>query len=187
MTAYFDLGRYSRRVTTKSADAQGWFDRGLIWCYGFNHEEAVRCFRKAAEADSSCAMSYWGIAYAAGPNYNKQWKAFDPVDLRQSLAVAHDAARRALELADGASPVEQALIRPLAQRYPSNDPDTVTPDWNDRYAERMREVYRAHPDDHDVAALFAEALMNRTPWQLWNIKPSLEQHPWAARTPRFRR
>ena len=170
MTAYYDLGQYSRPVTTKSADAQAWFDRGLNWCYGYNHDEAVRCFRKAAECDPSCAMTYWGVSYAAGPNYNKQWKAFDTIDLKRSLDTAHDAARRALELVDGASSVEQALIRPLAQRYPSNDPDTVTPIWNDHYANGMREVYRAHGDDPDIAALFAEAIMNRTPWQLWDIK-----------------
>jgi tetratricopeptide (TPR) repeat protein len=170
MTAYYDLGRYGRPVTTKSVDAQAWFDRGLVWCYGYNHDEAVRCFHKAAESDPSCAMAYWGVSYAAGPNYNKQWKAFDPADLRRSLETAYDAARRALELVDGTSSVEQALIRPLAQRYPSNDPEKVTPIWNDQYADHMREVYRAHPDDHDVAALFAEAMMNRTPWQLWDIK-----------------
>ncbi len=170
MTAYYDLGQYSRPVTTKSADAQAWFDRGLIWCYGYNHEEAVRCFRKAAEYDPSCAMAYWGVSYAAGPNYNKQWKAFDPIDLKRSLDTAHEAARQALELVDAASPMEQALIRPLAQRYPSNDPGEVTPIWNDEYANAMREVYRAHRDDHDIAALFAEAIMNRTPWQLWDIK-----------------
>ena len=170
MMAYYDLGQYGRPVTTKSADAQVWFDRGLVWCYGYNHEESVRCFRKAAECDPSCAMAYWGVSYAAGPNYNKQWKAFDPIDLRRSLETAHDAARRALELVDGASSVEQALIRPLAKRYPSNDPEKVTPIWNDDYANEMREVYRAHRDDHDVAALFAEAIMNRTPWQLWDIK-----------------
>jgi hypothetical protein len=97
------------------------------------------------------------VAEVAVPNYNKQWKAFDPIDLRRSLATAHDAARRALELVDGASSVEQALIRPLAKRYPSNDPEKVTPTWNDDYANQMREVYCAHQDDHDVAALFAEA------------------------------
>lgn len=170
MGAYYDLGQYSRPVTTKSVETQAWFDRGLIWCYGYNHEEAVRCFRKAAEHDPSCAMAYWGISYAAGPNYNKQWKAFDPIDLERSLETAHTAARRALDLVDAASPVEQALIRPLAQRYPINDPDQVTPIWNDHYATAMREVYREHPDDLDIATLFAEAIMNRTPWQLWDIK-----------------
>ena len=107
MTAYYDLGQYGRPVTTASADAQTWFNRGLLWCYGYNHDEAVRCFRKAAECDSGCAMAYWGISYAAGPNYNKQWKAFDPVDLGQSLNVAHDAARRALALAPPPCPARR--------------------------------------------------------------------------------
>jgi len=170
MTTYYDLGRHHRSIQTKSSDTQVWFDRGLIWCYAYNHEEAVRCFLKAVKSDPSCAMAHWGIAYAAGPNYNKQWKAFDPVDLKRSLDTAHDAAKRALELVDGASPVERALIQSLVHRYPSNDPEEVTPIWNENYANFMREVYCAHPDDHDVAALFAEAIMNRTPWQLWDIK-----------------
>ena len=75
---YYDLGGYGRPVTTTSADAQAWFDRGLAWCYGFNHEEAVRCFQRAVEADPACAMAHWGIAYAIGPNYNKDWDAFEP-------------------------------------------------------------------------------------------------------------
>jgi hypothetical protein len=151
-----------------------WFDRGLVWCYGFNHEEAVRCFQTAADHDPACAMAWWGVAYAAGPNYNKQWKAFDPADLRRSLSLAFDATRRALALIDRASPVEQALIKPLAERYPSNDPDQVTPEattgWNDRYAEHLREAWREHGEDFDVSALFAEALMNRTPWKLWYVQ-----------------
>lgn len=170
MTGYYDLGVYSRPITARSAEAQAWFDRGLVWCYGYNHDESIRCFQKAAEFDPTCAMAQWGIAYAAGPNYNKQWKAFDPVDLKRSLETARGAARRALELVDHAGPVEQALIRPLAQRYQSDDPEQVNASWNDDYAAAMREVYRVHPDDHDVAALFAEAIMNRTPWQLWDVK-----------------
>ena len=90
----YDLGSYRRAVTTKSKEAQLWFDRGLVWCYGYNHEEAVRCFQKAARADPNCAMAYWGIAYAAGPNYNKQWKAFDAADLKRSLSTPGRRRRR---------------------------------------------------------------------------------------------
>jgi tetratricopeptide (TPR) repeat protein len=169
MGAYYDLGSYSRMVSTSSIEAQAWFDRGLAWCYGYNHDEAVRCFEKAAKADPRCAMAWWGIAYAAGPNYNKQWKAFDTVDLERSLATAYKATAEALKLAPSASPVEKALISPLALRYPVGDPGQVTPIWNDVYAAAMRKVYQAHAQDLDVAALFAEAIMNRTPWQLWNI------------------
>jgi len=170
MMDYYDIGNYRRPVSTASTEAQMWFDRGLNWCYGYNHEESVRCFQKAAAIDPGCAMAYWGMAYAAGPNYNKQWKAFDPADLKQSLATAHRATQAALALMDKTSPVERALIAPLAQRYPASNPNEVTPIWNDNYASAMREVHRAHKDDHDIAALFAEAIMNRTPWQLWDIK-----------------
>jgi tetratricopeptide (TPR) repeat protein len=170
MSDYYDLGSYTRPITTTSKEAQAWFDRGLLWCYGYNHEEAVRCFRKAAKLDPNCAMAQWGIAYAAGPNYNKQWVAFDPADLKNSLNLACSATKQALNLLGQASPVEQALIRPLAKRYQLNEPGNVTPIWNDDYAAALREVYLSHKDDLDVAALFAEAIMNRTPWQLWDIK-----------------
>jgi tetratricopeptide (TPR) repeat protein len=170
MSDYYDLGPCTRPVTTTSKEAQTWFDRGLAWCYGYNHEEAVRCFKKAAKHDPGWAMAQWGIAYAAGPNYNKQWVAFDPIDLKNSLNLAHAATKQALKLLDQASPVEQALIRPLAKRYPLDEPGHVTPIWNDDYAAAMREVYNSHKDDLDVVALFAEAIMNRTPWQLWDIK-----------------
>jgi len=166
----YDLGSYRRPITTRSKEAQLWFDRGLVWCYGYNHEEAVRCFQKAAKADPNCAMAHWGIAYAAGPNYNKQWKAFDAADLKRSLSTAWKATQKALACLKKASPAERALIEPLVERYPSADTAAVTPVWNDNYAAAMRKVYRAHPDDLDVATLFAEAIMNRTPWQLWDIK-----------------
>ena len=170
MNYAYDLGAYSRKITTASEAAQAWFDRGLVWCYGYNHEEALRCFAAAAKADPGCAMAQWGLAYAAGPNYNKQWAAFDALDLKTSLAAARAATLRALSLLDKASPAERALIEPLAKRYPSADPTLVTTIWNDDYAAAMREVYRGFPGDPDVAALFAEAIMNRTPWLLWDIK-----------------
>ena len=166
----YDLGTYRRQITTRSKQAQLWFNRGLVWCYGYNHEEAVRCFQNAVKADPHCAMAYWGIAYAAGPNYNKQWKAFDIGDLKRSLNLAWKSTQKALACLKKAGPVERALIAPLAERYPSSDVEAVTPIWNDNYAAAMREAYRRHPGDLDVATLFAEAIMNRTPWQLWDIK-----------------
>src|SRR5262245_45795291 len=106
MTDYYDLGTYSRPVSTTSAEAQTWFDRGLNWCYGFNHDESVRCFREAVEQDAGCAMAYWGIAYALGPNYNKGWEAFDEIELPQAVSEAHAATAQALVLVDRATPVE---------------------------------------------------------------------------------
>ena len=172
MDSYFDLGGHTRPVSTQSAAAQRWFDRGLVWCYGFNHEESIRCFEEAANQDPDCAMAYWGIAYAAGCNYNKPWDAFEPDELAVAVATARDATDKALARVDGASPAERALIEALAQRYQS---DQVVSDdefvaWNDAYATAMRQVYARFPNDLDVAALFAEALINRTPWQLWNLE-----------------
>ena len=114
----FDLGTYTRPVSTASPAAQAWFDRGLLWSYGFNHEEAVRCFELAVEHDPGCALAHWGIAYAAGPNYNKDWDAFDAVDLHASLRRADAAVTSAREAAAGAADVERDLIDALAKRFP---------------------------------------------------------------------
>ncbi|THA24063.1 hypothetical protein E4198_04330 [Streptomyces sp. RKND-216] len=168
MSDYYDLGRYSRPVSTTVEAAQVWFDRGLMWSYGFHHEEAIDCFERARAHDAGCAMAPWGIAFALGPNYNKPWEAFDPVDLATSVSRAFEASEEAARLAERAAPVERALVGALRHRYPRPRavPDLAV--WNHRYAEAMRRVYGEHADDLDVAALFADALLNLTPWQLWD-------------------
>ena len=175
MTGYeYDLGSYHREIGTDSAEAAAWFDRGLIWSYAFNHEEAVVCFERAAAADPACAIAQWGIAYALGPNYNKPWEFFDEDDLDRTLVRTHRAVQRAQELAGRALPVERALIGALAHRYPDAhlgpDPAAPTAVWNADYAQAMSLVYRDFADDPDVAALYADALMNLTPWQLWDLR-----------------
>ncbi|MDR7423431.1 MAG: tetratricopeptide repeat protein [Armatimonadota bacterium] len=161
---------YTRPVSTPSREAQRWFDRGLLWCYGFNHEEAVRCFARAAEADPRCAMAHWGMAYAAGCNYNKPWEAFREEELQQALPAIQEALANAQARADGAWPVERALIEALRHRYPADAAGRREfAAWNDAYADAMREVYARYRDDPDVASLFAEALINRTPWKLWDL------------------
>jgi tetratricopeptide (TPR) repeat protein len=168
MADYFDLGGYARPVTASSQDAQTWFTRGLVWAYAFNHEEAAECFERAAAADPGCALAHWGIAYALGPNYNKPWEAFGEADLTASLARAHAAVQAAARHAAAAPPVERALVTALTARYPSATPAADLAAWSTGYADAMREVHRSHPDDLDVAALFADALMNLTPWALWD-------------------
>jgi tetratricopeptide (TPR) repeat protein len=169
MSDYYDLGSHHRTVSTSSSEAQLWFDRGLIWTYGFNHEEAIACYRRALDHDPALALAHWGIAYAAGPNYNKAWEAFDEDELADALRLTHDEARQAVELAAGATPAERALINALPSRYQSSENPGDFTSWNDAYADAMREVYAQFGDDLDIAALFAEALMNRTPWQLWDL------------------
>ncbi|MEU1345077.1 hypothetical protein [Streptomyces sp. NPDC005827] len=183
---YYDLGRHTRPVTTSSAEAQTWFDRGLNWTYAFNHEEAVRCFEAAGAADPDCAMADWGVAYALGPNYNKPWEFFDQEDLARTTERTHAAVERAHAKAAHASPVERALVEALRARYPqAAAPDAAACSvWNTGYADSMRTVYEQAPDDLDIAALYADALMNLTPWQLWDIRTG---RPAAgARTPEAR-
>ncbi|NEB03705.1 hypothetical protein [Streptomyces sp. SID13726] len=168
---YYDLGSHGRPVTTDSAEAQLWFDRGLVWTYAFHHEEAVACFEKAAAADPDCAMAYWGIAYALGPNYNKPWEFFDERDLARTVERTHTAVESAHEKAAArATVVERALIGALRARYPQADPAKDCAVWNPPYAEAMRTVHELAPDDADVAALYADALMNLTPWELWDLR-----------------
>ena len=169
-----------------------------MWSYAFHHEEAIRCFERAVEHDAGFALARWGIAYALGPNYNKQWEAFDPVDLAASLEKACNEVAAARACAYRAAPVELALVEALGSRYQANDPSADLVAWNADYVEAMREVYRAHPDDVDVAALFADALMNLTPWALWDrytglpsdgaatleVKEVLERRARPARRPR---
>ena len=122
---YYDLGLYTWPVSTDQPEAQTWFDRGMAWCYGFNHDEAIACFEHALALDPDLAMAHWGIAYAIGPNYNKPWEDFDEDDLRQSLELARSATAAAARSAAAATPVEQALIAAVAERYPS--PPTTPP------------------------------------------------------------
>jgi len=166
---YYDLGGYSRAITTKSPDAQLWFDRGLNWIFGFNHAEAIKCFGKALEHDPQCAMAQWGISYAAGPNYNLPWHLYDPSGKAQALGAAYDSMKAALALADRASPVEQALIRALPARYPQRDPIEDQSEWDKAFTRAMRKVFGAFRGDLDVACVFAEAIMNETPWKMWDL------------------
>lgn len=171
MSDYYDLGNYSRAISTASPEAQLWFDRGLNWTYGFNHEEAIKCFQKVLDHDPNCAMAHWGIAYALGPNYNQPWELFDEVQLAQSLAGAFAATEQALSHLENATPIEQALIKTLPARYPFAEPAEldILNTWNDAYADAMREVHQRYSDDLDIAALFAEAMLDRTPWQMWDL------------------
>lgn len=170
MEPYYDLGSHHRSIDTASPEAQVWFDRGMVWAYAFNHEEAIGCFERALALDPGLAIARWGIAYAVGPNYNKAWEAFDPVDLAHSLARARDELDQARH--GRASPLELALIGALAARFPTADPVDAAglAAGHADYAEAMVAVAAANPDDVDVAALAADALLNVTAWALWDTR-----------------
>ncbi|KAL4806293.1 hypothetical protein BDV18DRAFT_139146 [Aspergillus unguis] len=175
---YFNLGTYTRKISTSSPQAQTWFTRGLIWTYAFNHEEAARCFEHALASDPSCVMAYWGLAYTLGPNYNKPWEVFDQAELERVLAKTHAAVIKGKEVAaskeepEAIEEIEKALIDALTNRYPTPKPGTAEDRavWNRAYADAMSAVYTRFSTDLDVAALYADSLMNLTPWDLWDIK-----------------
>jgi len=166
---YYDLGAYKRPVTTQSPDAQLWFDRGLNWIFGFNHAEAIKCFGKAFEHDPRCAMAQWGISYAAGPNYNLPWNLYDPAGKTAALAASYDAMKAAQALAKDATPVEQALIQALTVRYPQREPIEDQADWDKAFTREMRRLHKTFPGDLDVACVLVDAIMNETPWKMWNV------------------
>jgi len=159
---YDGYGGYHRAITTQSAEAQRWFDQGLQLLYGFNHDEAIRSFQRAAELDPSCGMAWWGVAYGNGLHINK------PEMTEAASKAGFDAAQEALKRVDGAAPVEQALIRAVAQRYAWPAPADRKP-LDEAYADAMAAAWKAFPKDADVGALYAEALMDLQPWDYWTL------------------
>jgi tetratricopeptide (TPR) repeat protein len=154
-----DLGRHHHPVTTRSPEAQRYFDQGLRLVWAFNHDEATRAFAWAARLDPECAMAWWGVALAAGPNYN------DPGNPERDRR-AYAALEKALALGGRVGERERAYIEALSRRYTKQPPpDRKALDV--AYADAMREVARRFPDDLDAATLFAEALMDLRPWDLW--------------------
>lgn len=152
------LGDLHHPVTTSNPEAQKFFDQGLRFIYAFNHDEAARSFRRAAELDPKVAMAYWGIAEAVGPNYN------DPAS-DERFQQAHEAIQRAVDLSSNASPSEQAYIQAMALRFPGDSTDRRKA--AEAYHDAMREVAKKFPDDLDAATLFAESGMTLHPWGLW--------------------
>jgi tetratricopeptide (TPR) repeat protein len=168
---YYNLGKYGRVANTKSEKAQAWFDRGLVWCYSFNHEAAAYCFEQAAVYDPQCVMAYWGIAYAIGPNYNKSWRMFTQEDRESSIAKVRSALAQVARMDVDVPPVEEALVAALNTRFPpsSDNIPTDLSQYDYAYAEAMRPVYEAHSEDLDVIALFADAIMCTRPRRLWDL------------------
>lgn len=154
-----NLGNYSYPISTANSLTQRYFNQGLILAYGFNHAEALRSFQEAARLDPNCAMCYWGIAYVVGPNINAAMADSD-------VPTAWEAIQQAIKLSQYASPKERAYINALATRYTPESVEDRT-DLNLAYANAMREVARQYPDDADAMTLFAEALMDTTPWDYW--------------------
>lgn len=160
---HFDLGTYARAGTTSSTDAQEACNQRLIWLYGYNHEEAAACFERALEADPGCGMAHRGDAYAIGANCNEPWEFFDAEECAATLERAHKAIADARALKERLTPVENALIDALADRFPTDPTIEDYGPWNDDFSAEMELVYASHSDNLDVVTIYAEAQINRTP------------------------
>jgi tetratricopeptide (TPR) repeat protein len=153
------MGSHHHAITTNSDLTQRYFDQGLALVYSFNHPEAIRSFQEAARHDPNCAMCWWGVALALGPNINAPMAD-------EAVPEAYAALTKAQNLAGQASEREQAYIRALATRY-SPEPVADRGALDRAYADAMRDLARRYPDDLDAATLFAEAVMDTMPWDYW--------------------
>jgi tetratricopeptide (TPR) repeat protein len=156
---YTNLGSHHKRISTRVEATQQYFDQGLRLVYGFNHAEAIRSFTRAAELDPTCAMCYWGIALAYGPNVNA------PMDSASGLA-AYAAAQKALALKSHGTAAERAYIEAVAPRY-AEVPPTDRARLDTLYSRAMGRVAKTNPNDLDAATLYAESLMDLRPWNYW--------------------
>lgn len=156
---YDNLGTLHREITTRSQVAQEYFDQGLRLTYAFNHDEAIKSFKQGLKHDSTCAMCYWGIAYALGPNINL------PMDT-SAVKPAWEAVQQAVKYSDSVTPIERAFIEALAKRY-SPSPPANRAALDSAWARAIRLVSYAYPTDDDAATLYAEALMDLRPWNYW--------------------
>jgi tetratricopeptide (TPR) repeat protein len=158
---YDDLGSYHRAISSKSPEAQRYFDQGLRLSYAFNHEEAERAFENAAHADPGCAICFWGAALVLGPNINQ---SADGARGKKALALLSQA-----KPAPDTPLVEKAMIAALKYRYADPPPadEKAQAALDKAYADAMRAIARQFPNDDDVQVLFAESAMDLRPWKLW--------------------
>jgi tetratricopeptide (TPR) repeat protein len=153
------LGSVTYRITTSNAVAQSYFDQGLRLTFAFNHAEAQRAFRKAQKLDPDCAMCFWGEALVLGPNINLPMQD-------EAVAPAFAVAQKASALAAKTSPREQALIAAVSTRYAA-DAKADRAALDAAYAAAMGKVAAQFPEDNDIAVLYAESLMDLSPWNYW--------------------
>src|SRR3954452_7076904 len=157
---YEGLGTTGRKGTAANPEAERYVAQGIRFLYGSSHGAAIRSFEQAIKLDPTCAMAYWGIAYANGPHVNF------PLVPPPNAEAAWKNLQLAKQNADKCTPVEKDLIEALSARYANPQPEDRSP-LDRAYADAMRKVWQKHPDDADVGALFAESMMDLSPWNQW--------------------
>ncbi len=160
------MGQYEMPITTQDADAQRYFNQGMVLAFAFNHAESIRSFRAAQTLDPTCAMCFWGEALATGPNINVTSKG-KVIMAPAEREAAYAALQQAIARQGNASPREQGYISALANRYNGDVNSDRTP-LDLAWAEAMGELATAYPEDMTAASIYAEALMNTMPWNYWS-------------------
>lgn len=155
------LGAHKHPISTRNPRTQMFFDQGVNLLFGFNHAEAIRSFREAARVDPDCAMCWWGVAFALGPNINLPM----PDD---AAAPAWAALQKAEVLKGKASAEERAWIDALAARY-SVDPKADRHAMDQAFAAAMGALWKSHPEDLDAGTFYVEAMMDTQPWDYWEL------------------
>lgn len=163
------LGPLTHPITsTRNAESQAFFTQGMNLVYAYNHPEAVRAFKESARLDPENPMAWWGQALALGPNLNLPMQP-------EAVAPAYAASRKALALKARAGGVERALIEALAARY-SDDPEADRAALDRAWADALAKVVVEYPEHTGVATLYADALMNLSPWNYWTPDREPREH-----------
>ncbi len=158
---FTNLGNLHFSISTKNERAQAFFDQGVKLSYAFNHAEGHRSFMEAARLDPNSAMSFWGQAFALGPNIN------DPLPDAERKKKINEAMVKAKRLAPKTSKKEQALIRALDARY-SEDLTKDVAELNMAYMLAMKKVAHQFPKDANIQILYGASVMNTVPWNYWD-------------------
>eukprot|EP01060_Flectonema_neradi_P005163 TRINITY_DN13426_c1_g1_i1.p1 TRINITY_DN13426_c1_g1~~TRINITY_DN13426_c1_g1_i1.p1 ORF type:complete len:598 (+),score=117.81 TRINITY_DN13426_c1_g1_i1:51-1796(+) len=158
----YDLTGYER-----SDSKSIWETRGLTWMYGYNHEEAAKCYQKAIDEDPTNLFAIWGFAYSLGPNYNKDWSMFEDEEKSVCYKKSRDMLTKGITLSKGReNEFGSQLLRALEKKYPTDESD-YSDETHQTYVSEMKKLYEEHPTDPDIAAIYAESIMGLKPWGLW--------------------
>ncbi len=161
-------GSFRWHVTAANDSAQIYFNQGINMYYSFHMIEAKASFAKAARFDPDCAMAYWGLAMSYGVNYNYA--------MLKNAPEAMDAMAQAQRAVNNETPLEKDIIGTLVARY-NKDTSVSRSQQNTDYEKAIKQVLDKYPDDGNVNALYADALMVQHPWDMYDIngKPK----PWT--------
>ena len=166
--------QYHRDIGSSSGISAALFDQGMLHTYGFNTVEGIRNFRAALVVDPDCAMCYWGISYANGPNINTDVSFEMAKDSRESTLSATAIANslQSVGKADMALIAAQMKLVSIA----SQD------EWSNEMQKKLDEMYMIEmsgvaarfPNDADIGAIYAESIINLSPWDYY--KPHNPDH-----------